>query len=81
MEEKKKRFKRDKKFFSDKFSKSKQQAKEDLSFVVDEELFNATKEGDIEKVKSALENGVSPDARFGEDETPLLSIAAEVYID
>ena len=50
------------------------------SFVVDEELFNTIQEGDLEKVKSALERGVSPDACFGEDETPLLSIAAKVFI-
>ena len=35
-------------------------------------------EGDVEKVKIALESGVSPDARVGEERTPLLSIAAEV---
>ena len=52
-----------------------------MSFAIAEELYNATKEGDIEKMKNALENGgVSPNARFGEDETPLLNIAAEVYI-
>ena len=48
--------------------------------IVDEELFNATKQGDIEKVKRALEKGVSPNARCvsEEDEEPLLSVAAEV---
>ena len=58
-----------------------------MSFVVDEELFNATKQGDIEKVKRALESGVSPNAqRVGDEENdeeeskPLLSIAAEVFL-
>ena len=51
----------------------------ELSFVVDRDLANATKEGDLEKVKNALENGgVSPDARYGFNRVPLLSIAAEV---
>ena len=54
----------------------------EISFVVDKELFNAIKQGDIEKVNIALESGVSPDAHLSLDgETkPLLSIAAEVYI-
>ena len=48
-------------------------------FVDNEDLFNATKEGDVEKVKSSVErDGVSPDARVGKEKTPLLSIAAEV---
>ena len=46
--------------------------------IVNEELFNSIKEGDLEKLKSALENGVSPDACFGKDDKPLLNIAAEV---
>ena len=52
-----------------------------MCFFVDEELFNATKEGEIDKVKNSLESGVSPNARFAEDErteTPLLCIAAKV---
>ena len=50
------------------------------SSIVNEELFNSIKEGDLEKLKSALENrnGVSPDACFGKDDKPLLNIAAEV---
>ena len=51
----------------------------EFCFVVDEELYNATKQGDIEKVKIALESGgFSPDARYYG--WPLLSIAAQVYI-
>ena len=51
----------------------------EFSFVVDEELYNATKEGDIESVKNALERGVSSDAQHGGgSKLPLLSIAAEV---
>lgn len=60
-----------KKNLSDKFSKSKRQTNKELSFIMDEDLYNAAKEGDIEKMKSALENGFPPNA--------LLSIAAEVY--
>ena len=61
----------------------KNKIEKEFSFVVDKELFNATKEGDIEKVQIALESGgVSPDVHVSLDgETtyqPLLSIAAEV---
>ena len=57
----------------------------ELSFVVDDELYNATKEGDIEKVKIALESGgVSPDVHLSLDgeatHQSLLSIAAEVRV-
>ena len=50
-----------------------------MNLFVDEELFNATKQGDIEKVKSALESGVSPNAEEGEHKRSLLTIAAEVW--
>ena len=60
-------------------NQSKQQMQKEFCFVVDEELYNATKQGDIEKVKIALESGgFSPDARYYG--WPLLSIAAQVYI-
>ena len=66
------------KFFSDKFSKSKQQAKKKklLRF-----MFYATQLGDIEKVKRAFEHGVSPNAvvAFGGCKKPLLSVAAQVF--
>ena len=60
----------------------------DLSFVIDDDLFNATKQGDIEKVKRALESGVSPNALFRTGKTlglgqqerlRLLNIAAKVF--
>ena len=78
-------FQKDKNSFAHvtRFCKIKKIEKE-FSFVVDKELFNATKEGDIEKVKIALESGgVSPDVHLsladGEaTHQPLLSIAAEV---
>ena len=59
--------------------------KKELASIVDKELFNACKEGDIEKVKIALESGgVTPDAHLslnGEaTHQPLLSIAAEVRV-
>ena len=50
----------------------------EVSFVFDEELYNATSNGDIEKVKNALEKGVSPNACFVDTEESLLSIAAKV---
>ena len=50
-----------------------------MSFTIDEDLFNATKQGDIEKVKNALESGLSPNALFGEQQLPLLSIATKVF--
>ena len=50
------------------------------SSIVNEELFNAIKEGDIEKVKSALESGVSPNACFGEEDKTLLTIATKVLL-
>ena len=53
----------------------------ELSLVVDKDLlFNEIKQGDIEKVKSALENGLSPNACFGKEKTPLLSIATKVKL-
>ena len=62
------------------YFKTIQEKEKVLTFVVDDELFNATKEGDIEKVKLALESGVSQDARFiGGSDEPLLSIAAKVF--
>ena len=77
-------FQKDKNSFAHvtRFCKIKKIEKE-FSFVIDEELFNAIKQGDIEKVKSALESGrVSPDVHLSLDgETthqPLLTIAAEV---
>ena len=43
------------------------------------ELLNVTKELDLEKVKSALANGLSPNSLFGDEcESPLLNIAAKV---
>ena len=51
--------------------------KKELASIVDKELFNACKEGDIEKVKIALESGLSLDAQ-GEMGRSLLSISAEV---
>ena len=65
--------------------KKKKKIEEEFSFVVDEDLFNTTKEGDVEKVKIALESGVSPDVRLSledgeETREPLLSIAARVRI-
>ena len=54
---------------------------QELSFVVDEELFNSTKNGDLENLKRAIEGGrVSPNACFGQREEPsLLDIAAKVF--
>ena len=62
---------------------AKKKIEKEFSIVIDKDLFNATKEGDIEKVKIALESGgVSPDAHLSlngkETHQPLLSIAAEV---
>ena len=64
---------------------AKKKIEKEFSFVIDEELFNAIKQGDIEKVKSALDRGgVSPDVHLSlngkETHQPLLSIAAEVRV-
>ena len=49
---------------------------------IDDKVYNALTEGDIEKVMNALERGVSPNATYDyrRERTPLLSIAAEVYV-
>ena len=52
----------------------------ELIFIIDKRLYNATKQGDLEKVKRALDSGVSPDACEDEYKTPLLSVAAEVNL-
>ena len=55
-----------------------------LTFEVDEELFNAAKHGNLEKLQSAFDDRVSSDARistFGNKENfPLLSIASKVLV-
>ena len=59
------------------------QTKSESAFDVDEELYDATQRGDIEKLKSALESGVSPDAcrRFPDsDYTVCLLITAAAVL-
>ena len=53
-----------------------------MIFVVDEDLLNATKQGDLEKVKNALvENGVSPNACFETLMTPTKIVKVFTYIN